>query len=1689
MATVPFSLKQIRFSVFCIIWMASLLGAVPGARGQSYLTQVGPSTFSTAIPVELGYYDASTGDLHLQIPLGSWPQRGGFSVTAALVYDSRIWSNILGTWQPTNIPGSNGGWRLQMTPAAGGSTSHGHITTLCPEPGSRARYTTYQNFTWTDPYGTVHTFPINTESDPTNCDIGNIPSDQQYANDSSGFFMSVTNFTTVSAIYSVDGTQVYPSFEDTNGNQLSADANGNLIDTLGRTPVKVTTNCNQIQNHICYDVLNSQFNSATGTSRYTVTTQSIAVQTSFLQSGVTEYSGNITVVQQIQPPSGPAYTFTYDSGGQGTYGELASVTLPTGGSVSYTYLNFADMFGNTNSWLFTRTPSTGGVWDYVPSIGTTCPSGYSFCQKVDFWRPSGDEIRYVFGSNSGSNGSWGTSQIYNANVANGSLSVATTWTTTMNGAQKASVTTTRLDATSPYPTSTVQYQYLNNYPLISKISEWNYYTGNLPTTPDRITTTTFASGVGLLGSGYRPSSVTTTSGAGTQTISQTNYGYDSYGSGGITSAPGMTEHDDTNFGTSFTARGNPTSIQRLVSGSPSYLTSTMTYDTTGQVTSVTDPAGNKTTLGYADSFYYDNNADPPATYPSTPPTNAYLTKVTQPSVNSNSFVTNFGYYFGTGQTAKSVDVNSQASYANYYDPFSRPTQSVPPIGWSYTAYTSATQIDSCSGISATLNPNYTGCIYTRLGLDHLGRPNFGYVVNNPDGQTTASTNYDNNGRVYTVSPLYRGSATAFDTISYDSLDRPTVVLHNDEASVSYFYGAGIGMNTTQLCTPSTTYGVGYPTMALDEAGKRRESWTDGFGRLIEVDEPNSTGDLTVKTCNKYDLADNLIEVDEGVQTRTYGYDLLGRATSASIPETTPTSGSQKTSYSNYDADSNCASPNSFPDQLVSTVDARGVRTCMQYDALNRVTQVSYDVTGTGVTGTPAVKYHYDAGGASAFALGRLTSMDDALGSGSESYSYDQLGRVTQMNKVVSSVTYTTTYAYNAASELTSITYPASGSHVVQSGYDAIGRLCAVAVSVSNCSPTSGKYASSFTYNAPGQMTGYTYGNNSVVATMVYSPDRMQLTSLGYTKNSTSLFSLTYGYTQNQRNNGQVTNISDSVDVGRTVSYTYDPLARLSLATTVGSSAFPQWQLQWSYDRYGNRTAQSTTTTGCVSPMTCPTNSLSFANPGGAQTNQPDGFSFDANGNMTYDGLNSLAYDAANHLITTNGGPGAATYTYDGNGLRVKKALTSGAVSVYIFSGDNVIAEYALGASASSPSEEYIYSGSQLIATIDSAQKYHLSDHLSIRVTTDSSGNILGQQGHFPFGESWYTANTTTKWQFTSYERDAESGNDYAMARHYSSRLARFTSVDPLPGDAGDPQSLNRYSYVRNDPINLIDPSGMDYCNVPHKSTAENYNREKIWFAYNDVFDGRMGPSSMNSDDSNNEQTPADPNSSYDACTAAGGSWVHTEPIVVNGNGDSIDPWTIGNHTGLLPGSGHGASGGGGSGLGSSLQQVGRLAACGAGAALMGNSVLNGGGTSSLGVSGNVTGGFLGGASLSTSTTVNADMFGNVSLTTSFSHNPMGVGVYGAAANAGITASTSNNPTVHGLSGNSGTVTTGAGPMGVDVSKSVNGAISSSGTFGPGIGGKIAAVQETNTKTIASTNCMGTVAKAIVSLVSYIFGGN
>ena len=573
------------------------------------------------------------------------------------------------------------------------------------------------------------------------------------------------------------------------------------------------------------------------------------------------------------------------------------------------------------------------------------------------------------------------------------------------------------------------------------------------------------------------------------------------------------------------------------------------------------------------------------------------------------------------------------------------------------------------------------------------------------------------------------------------------------------------------------------------------------GGLDAVAQSSPNLNRPIVTTYGYDALSNLTSVSQAAmqlvngqpvtgQPRSYAYDSLGRVTSS----TTPESGTVTTYYTDSGG-ATCAVEPGLPCQIQ---DARGVLKTFSYDGINRPIGVAYS------DGTPSVTYQYDTGGQTAFALGRLTKILEGP-TNSQTFTYDNFGRIKSISHVIDSTTYLVQYAYNLASDLSSITYPSN--RVVTQNYDAMGRLCAVGASGSTCT-TGTTYLNGLTYNAAGETLGLTMGNG-VQGTFSYN-DHLQVATLRYFKGSTDMLNLAYDYTTGvPGNNGQIQAVHYYTSPGvedptKSENFTYDNWGRLSTAhtTTVNSTA-GTWSLQWAYDRLGNRTLQ--TLVGGNVTIGQPQFAID------SNTNRIIGYCYDAAGNLLDEGTcpagtHHYSYDGANRLTKINAGP--PSYTYFGT-LRIKKVAGS-TTTVYIYSGSKPIAEYVNG--STTPSSEYVYAGSQLLATIAGTNTtYHHPDHLSNRAETDKTGVRIRTFGHFPFGEAWYETGTADKWKFTSFERDSgtgETGLDYAMFRYYASGQGRFMSPDLLGGKQRAPQSLNRYAYAANDPINLADPMGL-----------------------------------------------------------------------------------------------------------------------------------------------------------------------------------------------------------------------------------------------------------------------------------------
>ena len=182
-----------------------------------------------------------------------------------------------------------------------------------------------------------------------------------------------------------------------------------------------------------------------------------------------------------------------------------------------------------------------------------------------------------------------------------------------------------------------------------------------------------------------------------------------------------------------------------------------------------------------------------------------------------------------------------------------------------------------------------------------------------------------------------------------------------------------------------------------------------------------------------------------------------------------------------------------------------------------------------------------------------------------------------------------------------------------------------------------------------------------------------------------------------------------------------------------------------------------------------------------------------------------AYDAENRLSTVTVSGQTTTYSYDADGALVKK-VQGGQTTVYV--GQHFEKNLTTGQATS-----YYFLGGQRVALKKAGTlSYLLTDHLgSTSVTYNPANGQSVTQLYKPWGEPrWPNPSTLpTDYRFTgqrSEEATLGSLYDYG-ARAYSPRLGRFLSADTIVPQPGDPQSLNRYSYTRNSPTKLVDPTG------------------------------------------------------------------------------------------------------------------------------------------------------------------------------------------------------------------------------------------------------------------------------------------
>jgi RHS repeat-associated protein len=476
----------------------------------------------------------------------------------------------------------------------------------------------------------------------------------------------------------------------------------------------------------------------------------------------------------------------------------------------------------------------------------------------------------------------------------------------------------------------------------------------------------------------------------------------------------------------------------------------------------------------------------------------------------------------------------------------------------------------------------------------------------------------------------------------------------------------------------------------------------------------------------------------------------------------------------------------------------------QTDAKNQILEFNYDalnrLTDKLANGQIIVTYQYDAV-AKPNCVGRLSKIVDQ--SGSTEFFYDNLGRETKSIKTVAGSAYTVERTYDILDRLLTLKYP-DGS-IANYSYDVhSGLLEKVTGQPATGQPVNQTYVNDITYNAKGQINTIKYGNNTQT-TYTYGQD-LRLSRILTSTSALTLQDLNYVFDKN----GNITTLTDNLR-SNIRTYGYDDLDRLTQAQNLPSPQGGTTNFNYQYDSIGNMTYKSDL--GVMSYG-------AGAGPHALTSAGGYSYQYDLNGNMTVGKNKIMSYDIENRLTYAVCGLSTNSYVYDGDGGRVKQVTShqSQVTSDTTYIGSLFEIEQASG-SGQQATAKHIFAGSTKVCDVKSVDggpatlSYYHSDHLgSSSVITDQSGQQVAHYEYSPYGAITVNelANGQTgqpaNYYFTGKELDA-TGLYFYGARYYDPEIGRFITADTIVQAPYDPQSLNRYAYCRNNPLNYVDPSG------------------------------------------------------------------------------------------------------------------------------------------------------------------------------------------------------------------------------------------------------------------------------------------
>ena len=631
-----------------------------------------------------------------------------------------------------------------------------------------------------------------------------------------------------------------------------------------------------------------------------------------------------------------------------------------------------------------------------------------------------------------------------------------------------------------------------------------------------------------------------------------------------------------------------------------------------------------------------------------------------------------------------------------------------------------------------------------------------------------------------------------------------------------------GTAIAQTTTYSRDAASNLVSSMTDALGRQAAYTYDGHGKVLTATRLAGTGSA-ITTSFAYEPSFNQVAsiTNPLGQTTSFGYDTRGNLSTvidALSHQTTLTYNGQGQLTTMTDALGNTTTlgyndgslttitdpagktTTRFADsggRLIALANALGQQTRYDYDALNRLTKITdalggqtlldYDGNGNVLTVTDArgntTSYTYSS-------MDRVATRTDPL-TRQESYGYDGDGNRTSFTDRKSQVTNTvydaldrpvlvtyqdnstTSYTWDAGNRLTQIVDSISGT--ITRAYDGLDRL------IQEITPQG---AISYAYDAAGRRTTMTVLGEASVSYTYDAADRLTEITQG-----SATVAITYDNV-NRRTSLTLPN-------GISTEYAYDAVSRLT-HLTFKLGAVPLGTLTYAYDAVGNRTVLGGTwaRTGLPSGVT----SANYDAANRQVTFENAALTYDLNGNLTSDGINTYSWDARNRLESIAGGS-AATFQYDAQGRRTSKTVNSaqtgflydGWTPVQELNGSSVVASLLAGIGI----DEY------LTRTDTNGTIHFLADALGSTVAlSDGTGVAATSYTYAPFGETSHNGSATgNSFDFTGREDDG-TGLKYYRARYYSPTLQRFVSEDPVR------TTINLYGYVGNSPFFATDPFGL-----------------------------------------------------------------------------------------------------------------------------------------------------------------------------------------------------------------------------------------------------------------------------------------